>query len=106
MIISGSYCVGMVLSTTYSGPGWTQSPLNPAIALAEITFSTFNGDIDLMNWAWIYLTFSWFGSILAVLMFECGFKRAANIVNQKEEMDEAAVAEEINVESAQPLLEE
>jgi glycerol uptake facilitator-like aquaporin len=88
MIISGSYCVGMVLSTVYAGAGWTQSPLNPAIALAEITFSTFNGDIDLMNWAWIYLTFSWLGSILAVLMFEFGFKKATNIVNEKEEHED------------------
>jgi hypothetical protein len=29
-----------------------------------------------MDWAWIYLTFSWLGSFLAVIMFEYGFKKA------------------------------
>jgi len=101
MIISGAYCVAMVLASTYA---WSTSPLNPAIALAEISYATFNGDIDLLSWSWIYLTFSWLGSILAVLMFECGFKRASDIIERKEDEDE--IAAEVNAETAQPLLEE
>lgn len=93
MVISASYCIGMALS--HPAATWTQSPLNPAIALAQITFATFNGNIDLMNWAWIYLVFSWLGSLLAVLMFECGFKRAANIVDEAEGKKEEREEEEI-----------
>lgn len=48
-----------------------------------------------MNWAWIYLVFSWLGSLLAVLMFECGFKRAANIVDEAEGKKEEREEEEI-----------
>lgn len=75
MIISGAYAIGMALSCPLA-LGWTQSPLNPAIALAEMTFSTFSGNIDEMHWSWIFLTFGWGGSILAVICFELVFKKA------------------------------
>ena len=84
--------------------GWSISPLNPAIALATITFSTFNGNVKEMNWTWIFFTFSWLGSLLAVLMFECGFKRASAIVNQEEEPRDE-VTSEVIVEAGQPLME-
>lgn len=84
--------------------GWSISPLNPAIALATITFSVFNGNTGVMQWAWIFFTFSWFGSLLAVLMFECGFKRASNIVSQEEEPRDE-VTSEVIVEAGQPLME-
>jgi hypothetical protein len=86
--------------------GWSISPLNPAIGLATITFSTFNGKVKAMQWAWIFFTFAWLGSLLAVLMFECGFKRASRIVNQEEgeEARDEVASEEI-VEAGQPLME-
>lgn len=56
--------------------GWTQSPLNPAIALAEISYATFDGQIDKMSFSWIFFTFGWGGSLLAVLCFEFVFKKA------------------------------
>jgi len=42
MIISASYGVGMSVSSVYT-VWWTTSPLNPAVALAMITFATFDG---------------------------------------------------------------
>jgi glycerol uptake facilitator-like aquaporin len=73
LIISGSYAMAMALASGY-GSDWSVSPLNPAIALSTITFAFFDG--KSMDWAWIYLTFSWLGSLLAVVMFEYGFKKA------------------------------
>ena len=104
MMISASYTIGMALEIG-DGTNWTQSPLNPAIALAEITFSTFDGQIASMNFAWIFLVFSWGGSVLAVIMYEFGFKKAQDAINVKEERNEEAdLGDEINM-SAQPLME-
>jgi glycerol uptake facilitator-like aquaporin len=103
MIISGAYCVGMALSHPF-GALWTTSPLNPAIALAEMTFATFSGNIADMHWAWIFITFSWVGSLLAVLVYEFVFKKAQNIV-QDEEINEEEVAAEEDGKPTEPLLE-
>lgn len=48
MIISGSYVIGMNLAALGSVLSWTPSPLNPAMALAIITFATFNGYVTTM----------------------------------------------------------
>lgn len=104
LMISASYTVGMALQAS-TGLNWSQSPLNPAIALAEISFATFNGEAGNMNFAWIYLVFSWVGSLLAVIMYELGFKRAQDAIGIKEEREEEAeLGEEINM-SSQPLME-
>ena len=42
MIISGAYCVAMVLASTYA---WSTSPLNPAIALATTTAKKVEGNV-------------------------------------------------------------
>lgn len=108
LIISAAYTIAMYLSCPGSiaglsiGANWTMSPLNPAIALAEITFATFDGNVSNMHWAWIYLTFSWGGSLLAVLVFEFVFKKAQGAV-QKED-DNELVAEE-TAELGQPMME-
>jgi len=113
LIISASYVVGMALSNPTAfvtsiydlyHVGWSQSPLNPAIALAEISFTTFNGMISDMKWAWIYLTFSWLGSLLAVLCFEFVFKKAQNAV-QKHDEEEELHNEEEHAEITQPMME-
>ena len=58
-----------------------------------------------MNFAWIYLVFSWGGSVLAVLMYEFGFKKAQDSIGIKEERDaEAELGDEVNM-SVQPLME-
>ena len=80
LVISGSYMISLALSVPfYPLPHWTISPLNPAIALAEMTFTTFSGNIKLMNFAWIFLVLPWGGALLAVLVFELVFKRASNV---------------------------
>jgi glycerol uptake facilitator-like aquaporin len=115
MIISGAYVIALALShpgfglfgaiainPLFSGSSWSLSPLNPAIALAEITFSTFAGNINEMHWSWIYLVFSWGGSLLAVLLFEFVFKKATNVVEKHDEEEE--LHEEQN-EITQPMME-
>jgi len=87
LVISGAYCVAIALATpTAAYP----SPLNPAIALAEMTFTTFSGNIDQMHGSWIYLVFPWVGAILGVLCFEMVFKRASTIVERHDDMQEEA----------------
>jgi len=75
------------------------SPLNPAVALAEITFATFDGNVSNMHFAWIYLTFSWGGSLLAVLTYEFGFKKFQDSVAKHDELEE----EQIEIEHSEPL---
>lgn len=103
MIISASYVVGMALSDPAKGL-WTQSPLNPAIALAMMSMTTISGNISMMHWAWIFITFAWLGSLLAVLCFEYVFKKAFDTVEKRDE-EEDVIHEEENNEIAQPLME-
>lgn len=104
LLISMSYVIGIALSDPVGL--WTPSPLNPAIALSTMTYATFDGNIDEMHFAWIFLTMSWAGSGLAVLVFELVFKKAALAVEHKEEVDEEKAEEENAVnEISQPLTE-
>lgn len=82
MIISASYTTALALAHTHN---WALSPLNPAIALAEMTMTTFAGNIDSMQWSWIFLTFGWLGAVIAVLVFEFGVKKAQAIVETRAE---------------------
>lgn len=36
-----------------------------------------------MDFAWVFLTFGWVGSILAVVAFEFGFKSAQSVVEER-----------------------
>ena len=106
LIISAAYTIAMVLSCPNLGSpvnSWVMSPLNPAIALAEITFATFSGSIDAMSWAWIYLVFSWGGSLVAVVVFEFVFKKAQNAVVRHDDEEELANEEESLI--TQPMVE-
>lgn len=67
---------------------WTTSPLNPAIAFGICVCATFEGNIGNLNWAWIFLTFSWIGSPLAVLCYEYGFKKFQDTVLEREEHED------------------
>jgi len=82
MIITASYKVALAIShpTLFTLHGWSQSPLNPAVALAMITFNFFKMGLDDTAFAWIYLALSWGGSVLAWLCFEFVFKKAQNEV--------------------------
>jgi len=56
-----------------------------------------------MHWSWMYFTFSWVGSILAVIFYEFGYKNAENIVEMKEGLDEDAEREREITEPLQPM---
>jgi len=66
-----------------------------------MTFSL--GEISSMHFAWIFITFSWLGSILAVICFELVFKKAQASVEHGEEVQEEHREEEEIAEIAQPL---
>jgi glycerol uptake facilitator-like aquaporin len=96
MIISGAYVVAMWLGFSGIIIFRTISPLNPAIALGVITMITFKGDMNTnLSWSWIYLVFGWAGSLLAVALYEFGFKTATDVAEvhneQAEEEAEAAL---------------
>jgi len=101
LIISAAYKVALALSNPdlglkLGGAGWTQSPLNPAVALGMMTFAMFEGDVKDMHFGWIYLVFSWGGSILALVCFEYVFRKAQNTVEvDDEKMVEHAEEEEV-----------
>jgi len=59
-----------------------------------MTFALFEGDMSSMHFAWIYLVFSWFGSILALICFEYVFRKAQNNVEETEEKREEHAEEE------------
>jgi glycerol uptake facilitator-like aquaporin len=92
MIISGAYVVAMWLGFVF--PFRTISPLNPAIALAVITMITFHGDMNTqLSWSWIYLVFGWAGSLLAVALYEFGFKKATDVAEVHNEIAEEEAAD-------------
>lgn len=93
MIISAAYVVGMSLSPPGFGL-WSTSSFNPAVAIAEITFSTFDGNAREMSWTWIFFTFAWLGSLLAVFIFEVVFRSAQRAVEHAQEEEEVEEAEQ------------
>lgn len=93
MIISAAYVVAMTLSPPM-GFMWSTSSFNPAVAIAEITMATFDADVKNMNWTWIYFTFAWAGSLLAVFIFEFVFRKAQRAVEHVEEEREVEEADQ------------
>ena len=104
MIISASYGVGMSVASVYT-LWWTTSPLNPAVALAMLTFATFDGNVDNMHMAWNFLVWSWGGAALAVLCYEFGFKKFQNTVEKQEDAVDELKAEDGANDIVQPMLE-
>lgn len=86
MVISASYTTALALAHG-RGRNWSLSPLNPAIALAEITMTTFVSGTTRMSFSWIFLVFGWLGSLLAVVAFEFGFKKAQTLVEEQQELN-------------------
>jgi glycerol uptake facilitator-like aquaporin len=91
MIISAAYVVAMSLSPPKADM-WSTSSFNPAVAIAEITFSTFDGNAGEMDWTWIFFTFAWLGSLLAVFIFEVLLRSAQRVVEHAEEHEEVEEA--------------
>ena len=103
LIVAGAYFTAMALSNPAGN--WTTSPLNPAIALAIDTFATFDGDVSLMHWAWIFFTFSFVGSLCAVVFYEIGFKKMEESVARRDEIEHEGEEEETAGEVIQPASE-
>ena len=64
-------------------------PQNPAVSLGMMTAAVFNAQkvakYDGMSWAWIYLVFPWVGSVIAVVVYELIFKKAQEVVQERQE---------------------
>ena len=64
-------------------------PQNPAVSLGMMTAAVFNAQkvakYDGMVWAWIYLVFPWVGSVIAVVVYELIFKKAQEVVQERQE---------------------
>ena len=57
----------------------TGSPYNPAAAIGLFWAILFQSDIDATKHIWVFFIFSYLGSMLAVLLFECVYKKAMNM---------------------------
>jgi len=55
------------------------SPYNPASAMGLFWAILFQSDIHNTKHLWVYFFFSYAGSLLAVVLFECVYKKAMNM---------------------------
>lgn len=60
----------------------TGSPYNPASAMGLFWAILFQSDIDDTKHIWVFFIFAYLGSMLAVLLFECVYKKAMNMSNR------------------------
>jgi glycerol uptake facilitator-like aquaporin len=82
----------LVIAACYTGAILMVSPpnangravLNPAIGLMSPLVSLFEGYTDPMKWFWIYLSFPFVGSILAVIFHEFIYKKMQENVEEVE----------------------
>lgn len=85
LIIAATY-VAVVGYSEFSGV-MTGSPFNPAAALGLFWAILFQSNIDETKHIWVFFLFSYMGSLLAVLLFECVYKKAMRASNQTHESD-------------------
>lgn len=89
-IISASYL--LALSLGYSAQVYCKfslSPLNPAIALGQVSMQMFDGEISSTHWQFVYLVFPYAGGLLAVFLYECIFKKAEEAILAEDAREEA-----------------
>jgi len=86
LIISATY-VAVVAFSQINGV-FTSSPFNPATSLGLTFAIIFEGNIDQTKHIWVFLVFSYVGSLLAVLLFEYVYKRAMSAVQAVEHDDD------------------
>ena len=92
----------LIISATYAGVvGYGEttrvvsgSPYNPASALGLFFSILFNGKVGDSDGLWLFLFFGYAGAALAVLLFECVYKKAMQVVEQGADMDDDDVDEE------------
>ena len=77
LIIAATY----VAVVGYGEAGFvvTGSPYNPAAAMGLFWAILFQSNIDDTKHIWVFFIFSYLGSMLAVLLFECVYKKAMNM---------------------------
>ena len=89
MIISGCYVVAMRIGISPKSAMQIIPSQNPAVSLGMMTAAVFDTQktqkFDGMSWAWIYLVFPWVGAILAVIIYELLFKKAQDVVQERQE---------------------
>jgi len=89
MIISGCYVIALYIGMSPTSPMQTIPSQNPAVSLGMMTAAVFYAEkiaqFDGMNWAWISLVFPWIGAILAVIIYELLFKKAQDVVQERQE---------------------
>jgi glycerol uptake facilitator-like aquaporin len=86
LIISATYVA--VVAFTESGIVMTGSPFNPAAALGLTVSILFQSDLLKTRHVWVFLIFSYIGSMLAVVLFEFVYKRAMIAVDEVQDDDE------------------
>jgi len=72
LIISAGYLASMTIGL--NGGRILVSPVNPAIAIGNISSSILKGTYDY-NWAWIFMVFPLIGAMLGLFTFEVVFKK-------------------------------
>ena len=88
LIIAATYTAVVSYSEGSLSPVMTGSPFNPAAAMGIMWGIIFKGNLEYTEHTWIFLIFSYVGSILAVVLFEFIYKRAMNAVEEAEGDDD------------------
>ena len=88
LIIAATYTAVVSYSEGSLAQVMTGSPFNPAAAMGIMWGIIFKGNLDLTDHTWLFLIFSYVGSILAVVLFEFIYKRAMNAVEEVEGDDD------------------
>jgi len=100
LIIAATYVAVVsyseVFGFSYTLPGgevitggvMTGSPFNPAASLGLFFAILFQGNIKTTEHTWVFLFFSYAGSMLAVLLFECVYKKAMAVSTSEANVDD------------------
>jgi len=86
LIISATY-VAVVTFSELNGV-FSGSPFNPASSLGLTFAILFERNIEFTKHIWVFLIFSYAGSLLAVLLFEYVYKKAMSAVQAVEHEDD------------------
>lgn len=92
LIIAATYVAVVsfseVFGVTVASRVMTGSPFNPAAAMGLLFAILFQGDIRSTEHVWVFLIFSYIGSLLAVLLFECVYKKAMAVTVSEANQDD------------------
>ena len=92
LIIAATYTAVIfsegIKSAGFGGTVTSGSPVNPAAAFAVMWSIIFRGNLEYTSGTWLYLVFSYIGSMLAVLLFEFIYKKAMVTVDEHDGEDD------------------